>query len=91
MPGFVVEGGEPTMEVKVQCPQCGSKISLPKRYRGKVTRCPECQGSLPVPGGTTTALMHMLKVSLLVCLLVAALAGLKYLLKYLGLTWQDNW
>jgi uncharacterized paraquat-inducible protein A len=75
------------MEVKVQCPQCGSKISLPKRYKGKVTRCPECRGSLTVPGGAGTALMHMLRVSLLVFLLVAVLAAVKFLF---GIDWY-NW
>jgi uncharacterized paraquat-inducible protein A len=66
------------MEVKVQCPRCGSKISMPKRYRGKVTRCPECQGSLTVPAPVTTALKQMLHVSLLVLLLVAVLWAVKY-------------
>ncbi|MCU0914670.1 MAG: zinc-ribbon domain-containing protein [Planctomycetes bacterium] len=35
--------------IRVQCPQCGAKLTVPEIHAGKAGRCPRCKGTIALP------------------------------------------
>jgi hypothetical protein len=72
--------GEWLMSVKVKCPKCRWKATLPDHYADQQMRCPECLTKFQSPATTKSALLAMLKVSMWVFVLVGILAAIRYFL-----------
>jgi predicted RNA-binding Zn-ribbon protein involved in translation (DUF1610 family) len=47
--------GEIVVPIEVNCPQCGRLLRAPDSAAGRQAKCPECAGTVPIPGGVLDA------------------------------------